>query len=122
MRRLTPKNYLYLEHEEVSIAEVLKDAGYETAHIGKWHLGQKDWFPDTQGFDHSINGVRGGVKTFFDPYQTEHMTDRKEGEYLTDREADEARMFIQKAAAKNQPFFLHVNHHAPHYPSPCASA
>jgi arylsulfatase A-like enzyme len=116
MRLLTPKNFLYLEHEEVTIAEVLKDAGYETAHIGKWHLGQKDWFPDTQGFDHNINGVRGGVKTFFDPYQTEDMTDRMEGEYLTDREADESRMFIEKAAAKNQPFFLYVNHHAPHYP------
>ncbi len=113
---LTPKNHLYMEHEEVTIAEVLKKAGYETYHIGKWHLGRKDYFPDTQGFDHNINGTQGGVKTFFDPYETEHMVDRKPGEYLTDREADEARIAITQAAAKDRPFFLHVNHHAPHAP------
>jgi arylsulfatase A-like enzyme len=116
MRLLTPKNHLYLEHEEVTIAEVLKQAGYQTCHIGKWHLGRKEYFPETQGFDININGTRGGVATFFDPYGTEDMVDRKAGEYLTDREADEARMFIKQAAAKDQPFFLHVNHHSPHYP------
>ncbi len=116
MRLLTPKNHLYLEHEEVTIAEVLKKAGYQTCHIGKWHLGRKEYFPETQGFDININGTRGGVSTFFDPYETENMVDRKAGEYLTDREADEARMFIKQAAAKDQPFFLHVNHHAPHAP------
>ena len=116
MRLLTPKNHLYMEDEEITIAEVLKEAGYQTCHIGKWHLGRKEYFPETQGFDHSINAVRGGVRTFFDPYRTEDMTNRRPGEYLTDREGDEASTFIRQAAGKKQPFFLHVNHHAPHYP------
>ena len=44
----------YLPHKEVTLAEMLKPAGYETFYFGKWHLGGEEHFPSTQGFDHSI--------------------------------------------------------------------
>ena len=114
---MTPKNHLYMEHDEITIAEVLKGAGYETCHVGKWHLGRKDWFPETQGFDHNIGGYQtGNPDTYFDPYNNPSMADRREGEYLTDREADEATQFIRQAAAKKQPFFLYMSHYAVHDP------
>jgi len=114
---MTPKNYLYMEHGEVTIAEVVKAAGYETCHIGKWHLGLKQWFPETQGFDHNIGGSqKGNPYTYFDPYRMPNLPDRRKGEYLTDREADEAANFIRQAAEQEQPFFLYLSHYAPHYP------
>jgi len=41
----------YLPREEVTVAEVLKGAGYATASIGKWHLGGREFWPESQGFD-----------------------------------------------------------------------
>ena len=48
---LCPQNALWMELEEVTIAEKLKEDGYATCHIGKWHLGADDWYPENQGFD-----------------------------------------------------------------------
>jgi arylsulfatase A-like enzyme len=48
---LCPPNALWLELEEVTIAEALKSAGYTSCHVGKWHLGADDWYPDRQGFE-----------------------------------------------------------------------
>jgi len=53
---LCPANPLWLPLEETTIAEVLKGQGYTTAHIGKWHLGADDWYPEKQGFDVNIGG------------------------------------------------------------------
>jgi len=114
---LTPENHLYMEHDEVTIAEVLKEAGYETCHVGKWHLGREKWFPETQGFDHNIGGYQtGNPETYFDPYNNPRLPSRRKGEYLTDRESDEATAFIREAAAKEQPFFLYMSHYAVHDP------
>jgi arylsulfatase A-like enzyme len=114
---MTPKNDVYMKLEEVTIAEVLKDGGYETCHIGKWHLGPHGWLPQDQGFDHNIGGSqKGSPSTYFDPYNMPNLRDRKKGEYLVDRLADEATNFIKRTAAKDQPFFLYLSHYAPHYP------
>ena len=131
----TPKNakvlpadcadHLPLHH--VTIAERLKDQGYSTAFLGKWHLcgdwtprdggkGDARFHPEHQGFDVNIGGcARGGPTTFFDPYNIYALQDRKEGEYLPDRLADEAIAYISRVH-RNGPFFLHLSHYTVHWP------
>jgi len=118
---LCPPNPLWMELEEVTIAEVLKSAGYITCHIGKWHLGADDWYPDKQGFDYNIGGCDfGQPPSYFDPYCRKKqgciptLEPRKEGEYLIDRLSDEAVQFIKKH--KDEPFFLYMAHYAVHTP------
>jgi arylsulfatase A len=119
---LCPPNPYWMDLEELTIAEVLKSAGYVTCHIGKWHLGHSDWYPDKQGFDINIGGCEiGQPPTYFDPYYQNPrrssiptLPPRKQGEYLTDREGDEAVRFIRKN--KDQKFFLHLCHYAVHTP------
>lgn len=114
-----------LRHEEVTIAEVLKETGYLTAAIGKWHLGDADHYPETQGFDINIGGTHWGApETFFYPYRGRNrfrefrympqLDMGKPGEYLTDRLTDEALRVIDHAGS--QAFFLYLAHHAPHTP------
>lgn len=116
-----PPNALWMELDEVTIAEILKAQGYTTCHIGKWHLGPDTHYPDTQGFDYNIGGCDfGQPPSYFDPYsnprqgQIPTLEPRQEGEYLTDREADEAAKFIR--AHRNTPFFLYLAHYAVHTP------
>ena len=118
---LTPKNALWMEHGEMTIAEALKRAGYVSCHIGKWHLGPDDWYPDKQGFDYNIGGCDfGQPPSYYDPYYRRGqggiptLPPREEGEYLTDREADEAATFVRKHA--DRPFFLYLAHYAVHTP------
>ena len=125
---LCPNNPYWMEHSEVTLAEELKRAGFVTCHIGKWHLGYKDWYPPAQGFDINIGGCDfGQPPSYFDPYQGTRgkpwnnntfriptLQPRKKGEYLTDREADEASRFIHEN--KDRPFFLNLCHYAVHTP------
>ncbi len=118
---LCPPNALWMELDEITIAEALKPAGYTSCHIGKWHLGADDWYPDKQGFDFNIGGCDfGQPPSYFDPYsrkgqgQIPTLTPRRQGEYLTDREADEAVKFIRRH--KDKPFFLYMAHYAVHTP------
>jgi arylsulfatase A len=124
----TPRNPFHLELKEVTLAEWLKNAGYITAHIGKWHLGTEKWYPTEQGYDVNVAGCDYGQPPgYFDPYIVypnawlkdtlkgfPTMDPRKEGEYLTDREADEAVRFIREH--RNEPFFLNLCHYAVHTP------
>jgi len=118
---LCPTNPLWLPLKETTIAEVLKGQGYTTAHIGKWHLGTDDWYPEKQGFDVNIGGCDyGQPPSYFDPYDNDKLTGipnlppRKEGEFLEDRLADEAANFI--IANKDKPFFLNMADYAVHTP------
>lgn len=119
---LCPPNPYWLDLDEITIAEMLKPAGYTTCHIGKWHLGHRWWYPDRQGFDINIGGCEiGQPPTYFDPYYQHErrssiptLPPRKQGEYLSDREADEAALFI--AENKERPFFLHMCPYAVHTP------
>ena len=123
--------------EEITIAEVLKDAGYYTAHIGKWHLGRVDGsHPNDQGFDDSLF-MEGGLylpendKRVVNA-KTDHPVDNMvwakgqfsasfnkspnfaPGGYLTDYYTDEAIQVIEKN--KHRPFFLYLAHWAVHNP------
>jgi arylsulfatase A len=124
---ICPENHLWMELDEMTIAEALKPAGYVSCHVGKWHLGPKEYYPDTQGFDYNIGGCDlGAPPTYFDPYRnmTQYaergvqgiptLEPRKKGEYLTDRESDEACNFIRNH--KDKPFFLYMAHYAVHAP------
>jgi arylsulfatase A-like enzyme len=118
---LCPPNALWMELGEITIAEALKRAGYTSCHIGKWHLGPDNWYPDKQGFDFNIGGCDfGQPPSYFDPYsrkgqgQIPTLKPRQKGEYLTDREADEAVKFIRRH--KDKPFFLYMSHYAVHTP------
>lgn len=115
---LTPPNWqrLHLPLEEVTTAEVLKSAGYETYYFGKWHLGGEDHFPVTQGFDHSTAESKSGWPgDYFYPWPTVQNMKGKKGDYLTDRLTDEVIKSLQSTHKK--PFFMQVSFYAPHRPT-----
>ena len=111
-----PKNERQLPLEEVTIAEMLKDAGYATFYTGKWHLGGEDFFPDKQGFDVNLGGIDWAQPPsgYFTPYEIDTLPDGPEGEYLTDRLNSEAVSFIETHS--DVPFFLMLSHYAVHTP------
>ncbi len=116
-RKLIPiPNTTVLDTNLITIAEALKDKGYVSASIGKWHLGcDPESGPTAQGFDINIAGDhQGHPKSYFSPYENDFITDGPEGEYLTDRLTDEAIRFILDHA--DQPFFLYLPHFAVHTP------
>ena len=121
-RRLScPPNAFFLELSEVTLAEALGEAGYVSAHVGKWHLGSEGFFPEDQGFDVNFAGCAiGAPPSFFDPYERpgwhpiSNLEPRREGEYLTHRECENAIAFIEKH--RERPFFLHYAPYAVHTP------
>jgi arylsulfatase A-like enzyme len=126
-----------LNERSVTIAEVLREAGYFTAMAGKWHLGQQNGTPPWQrGFDRALNIRAGGI---FFPNQRfpggDELTKRAQeplyldgnpiahdsplvGQnwYATFLWADFALKFIDEARKADKPFFLYVPHNAPHFP------
>ena len=103
--------------EEVTIAELLRDAGYTTCHIGKWHLGNQGFWPEQQGFDVNVAGCASGMpRSFYWPEWKGNppIEGAEKGEYLTDRLTSEACKFIE--AHREQPFFLYLSHYAVHIP------
>lgn len=102
---------------EVTIASVLRDAGYQTWHVGKWHLGPKQAWPEKHGFDRNIGGCDWGApkKGYFSPWGIPGLEDGPEGEYLTDRLTDDAIGLIEDRDPA-RPFFLNLAHYAVHTP------
>lgn len=106
---------MYLPHEQVTLAELLKPLGYATCSIGKWHLGDAAYYPETHGFDQNIGGNhRGSPPSYFSPYKITTLADGPEREYLTDRLTDEAIAWIEQQG--DQPWFLYLPHYAVHTP------
>lgn len=105
----------HLPTSEPTIATALKKAGYDTASIGKWHLGDQPYYPERHGFDLNIAGTgAGNPKSYFAPWSIASLREGNKGEYLTDRLADEAVKFIEQH--RDKPFFLYLAHFAPHVP------
>lgn len=116
-RKLIPiANTTELDTNFVTIAETLKTKGYKSISIGKWHMGKDNGQdPIGQGFDENIGGLDWGApETYFSPYKNPKLTDGKDGEYLTDRLANEAIRFIKEN--KTGPFFVYLPFYAVHTP------
>jgi arylsulfatase len=118
-----------LAGSSVTMAEVLRDAGYFTAMTGKWHLGQQHGTPPwKRGFDRSLNlqaggvyfynqtGNKGGAKLYLNG-EERSLNDPQFGEwYGTQLWADWGLKFIDEAEQANKPFFLYLAHCSPHFP------
>lgn len=115
-----------MDPAEVTVAEVLGQAGYVTGIFGKWHLG--DYYPTRpmdQGFQESLVHQGGGLRQPSNPPEGERYHDpvlfhngqpkRYEG-YCTDIFFDEAIRFIQEQSAAKKPFFAYIPTNAPHGP------
>ena len=116
--RLAHVPYLhYLPLEEFSLARALKEGGYQTWHVGKWHLGDEPFWPERHGFDVNLGGCHWGSpkQGYFSPYGIASLPDGPQGEYLTDRLTDEAIALI-KNRDPDRPFFLNLWHYAVHIP------
>jgi len=110
---------------EYTMAEMFKDAGYSTAHIGKWHLGYaEEMSPNAQGFDHSFGHLVGCIDNYSHyfywngPNRHDLFRNGKEvyyeGQFFPDLMVKEASEFIYKN--KNKPFFIYFAVNMPHYP------
>jgi arylsulfatase A len=110
--RVLPADFkLFVELDEVTIAEALKPAGYATAHLGKWHLGGPNYFPERQGFDVSVvTAGRHFGSLIENPPPKKLPDDTYLAEFLTDR----AVRFIEDN--KDRPFYLNLCHFAVHIP------
>ncbi len=116
-RKVIPiPNTTQLSSDNVTFMEVLKQAGYTGASMGKWHLGNDpETGPIGQGFDLNIGGTSAGApNTYFSPYRNKHIIDGADGEYLTDRLGNEAVKFIHKN--KDNPFLLYLTFFSVHTP------
>ncbi len=111
--------------EQVTIAEVLKEAGYATGHVGKWHLGYTpETMPNGQGFDSSFGHMGGCIDNYshFFYWQGPNRHDLwrdgrevwHEGEYFGDLMVEECQKYIR--AHQDEPFFLYWAINMPHYP------
>ncbi|MES2829025.1 MAG: arylsulfatase [Bacteroidota bacterium] len=134
----------YLGKNTVTIAEVLKQAGYHTAMTGKWHVSntivqknaddQLKWlhhqsehplfspigqYPTNRGFER-FYGTIWGVVDFFDPFSlvegTKPVRNVPANYYHTDAINEKAAEYIEEFSKTEKPFFLYVAHNAPHWP------
>jgi len=119
----------YLSKNSVTIAEVLKNAGYYTALSGKWHVGEErpNW-PIDRGFDNHY-GLVSGAMNYFDVTRVkkegnhrvfvEDSTEfipKDDNFYMTNAITDNAIKYLRKAEKKGQPFFMYLAYTAPHWP------
>ncbi|MDR0511001.1 MAG: arylsulfatase [Rikenellaceae bacterium] len=130
-----------LSHNAVTIAEVLREAGYATGMVGKWHVAetplrhdQREWlahhlyypqfadkanYPTHRGFD-DFYGTIYGVVDYFDPFSLvegeEPVREVPANYYITNALSDKATDYVDRYAQGNRPFFLYLAYTAPHWP------
>lgn len=132
-----------LDEQTVTLAEVLKTAGYQTGMVGKWHVSptenlggneQLEWlnhqteketfsdldtYPTARGFDKYYGNIW-GVVDYFDPFAlvngTEPVKEVPKDFYYTDAIGDSAVAYVDHFVREEKPFFLYVAHCAPHWP------
>jgi len=110
-----------LEPDQKTIASLLKQSGYDTALIGKWHLGfRPEWGPNAHGFDEFF-GILAGAGDYFlhknglgQPDLYENLTPVDRNGYLTDLLTERAVNYVKKP--RSGPFFLSLHYTAPHWP------
>lgn len=126
-RRGKPGYEGHLNQRVVTVAELLRDAGYSTQMVGKWHLGyEPPDLPPARGFEHSFVLLPGGAQHFNaasavpgDPESTLREDGREAswpaGRYSSDYYTDRMLEYL-RAAPRNRPFFAYVAYTAPHWP------
>jgi arylsulfatase A-like enzyme len=114
-----------LSPDQITIAEMMKSAGYKTGHIGKWHLGHvKEKQPNAQGFDYSFGHLVGCIDNyshfFYWAGPNKHDLWRNgeevfyDGEYFPDLTVKEVNRFMEEN--QKDPFFIYWAINVPHYP------
>jgi arylsulfatase A len=114
-----------LPGDQYTMAEMFRDAGYKTAHIGKWHLGfQPEMSPNAQGFDYSFGHLVGCIDNYSHffywngPNRHDLYRNGKEvfypGQYFPDLMVKEAGQYMEQNM--KHPFFLYFAINMPHYP------
>ena len=108
--------FTQLPRSEFSLASALRAGGYQTWHVGKWHLGEGRSAPTHHGFDVSVGGGRWGAppQGYFAPWGLPDL-EGEDGDYLTDALTDAALGLLQSRDA-GRPFFLNFWHYAVHTP------
>jgi len=120
---IAPRNPMYLKRDETTIATLLKGAGYDTCHVGKWHLNGLFNQPEqTQPNDH-------GFDYWFSTHNNASPTHRNPNNFVRNGEnvgelqgfscqivADEGIRWLKSRGETDRPFFLHVCFHEPHEP------
>ncbi|MEM6830976.1 MAG: sulfatase-like hydrolase/transferase, partial [Bacteroidota bacterium] len=114
--------------EEKLLSEVLKENGYQTCAVGKWHLGNTpDYWPNNRGFDDWF-GFAGGSRNYWGkswgPDFTSWQEIKRDGKavpretlsYLTDDFTDAAIQYVDEYSKKENPFFMYLAYNAPHAP------
>ena len=112
-----------LNHSCVTIAQVMKQSGYQTMMTGKWHVtpnnGKKHNWPLQRGFDRYF-GIIAGAASYYQPWTLTRDNTPIEAEgndfYLTDAIGQNAAQYIEDAAKKPEPFFLYTAFTSPHWP------
>jgi arylsulfatase A-like enzyme len=100
---------------EAVIAEPLRQAGYATASIGKWHLGGGEYGPENRGFDLNFAGGHWNAhRSMFAPHPFVDVPGAEEGDYLTENLTEAALDFIE--TNRGQPFFVYLPYYAIHSP------
>ena len=119
------KGHVGMPTSQTTIAERLKENGYLTGHIGKWHLGYTEpTMPNSQGFDYSFGHMGGCIDNYSHFFYWsgpnrhdlwENSTEIwRDGEYFQDLIDDKAKTFIKNN--KDTTFFLYYAINLPHYP------
>ena len=114
---LHPDDLSHLPLAEVTIAEALKEHGYQTFFAGKWHLGNKGQWPTDQGFDINIGGHHRGSPPggYYSPWSNPALKAKRPDEYLTERLTDESVKFLEERD-KTSPFLLYLSYYNIHTP------
>jgi len=102
--------------EEITLASLLKNAGYRTGLVGKWHLGENyPYVPHAMGFDRFVGFRTGHWNRYWDSPSEENGKPKRLSGYVSDALTDEALRFIGDGPAP-QPYFLYLAYNAPHGP------
>ncbi|MHA1804724.1 MAG: sulfatase [Promethearchaeota archaeon] len=106
----------HLPLSEDTIARRLRENGYSTWHVGKWHLGSLPFYPENHGFDVNIGGCNWGLPIYgyFSPWRIPTLEDGPKGYYLTDFLTDKATELIKNK--NDKPFFLNLWYYSVHIP------
>lgn len=119
-----PEYQGFLNKESITIAEALKQNGYNTFMSGKWHVGNaRDQWPDKRGFDSFYGTPEGGGIYFYpssfykrDVYENGKQVTADSTWYSTDAFTDAAISYVEKDKRSDNPFFMYLAYIAPHFP------